>query len=613
MFKKTTLAQIIGAILLITPLLTNAVCIGYNYEQGIPIADVTLPTISLSNNGDVQLESEGTTTLSATTTVDNGGSATIYWCTKQGSLVTSSDDFSTVQYIAPAGLVEDTWVHIFAQVSDGLGYVNGESLYVKVLTSTAYRVWGNILDDLGNPVIGATIQVGDKIATTDSTGYWIIDGLSEGQYNLTVSQAGFVFEPQDFEVGNQQLLTELKIEPLSELRARIIPSVWGKKAEQGKNFTYIITTLNGGSNTATGVSLEYQLPIGTELVEIQNMGNGSCEPVTDDNSVNCILPDLSTGATTEIEIRLKVIGSADLTNVATLTSNEYPVDVAKRWTKVKPYVSAFGKAIPKPVTIGGTLHYGYDIELNDNAPTDMATGIVLKIKLPTGLRLENAPGNCDTSTLPMLICQIDDLSIADPGDISHVTVNFDVVLEELGLIKLIAKSELSADGYDTHIYKTRAEIDTRGIEVDGVVTMDVTNSMNDQLNGVIKEVKKRITEGFANGDTPFVAIVTFRDEDDIKLVAATRNLATLLEAVESLEARDGGLCPEASADALVLALNHLKQQGTLIFITDAPPYDDAETQATLETVKELLDSKDINFVPIISEVDCGEGSSNIVE
>ncbi|MDM8564882.1 hypothetical protein QUF74_04440 [Candidatus Halobeggiatoa sp. HSG11] len=67
-----------------------------------------------------------------------------------------------------------------------------------------------------------------------------------------------------------------------------------------------------------------------------------------------------------------------------------------------------------------------------------------------------------------------------------------------------------------------------------------------------------------------------------------RDLNILLKAVESLTARDGGMCSEASADALILGLNHLKQKGTLIFITDAPPYDDAETQTTLEQIKQLV-------------------------
>ena len=68
------------------------------------------------------------------------------------------------------------------------------------------------------------------------------------------------------------------------------------------------------------------------------------------------------------------------------------------------------------------------------------------------------------------------------------------------------------------------------------------------------------------------------------------------------------MCPEASADALLLGLSHLKQKGTLIFVTDAPPYDDAETQATLEQIKQLLIDKEINRIPIMAEVNCDGGN-----
>ncbi len=93
-----------------------------------------------------------------------------------------------MQFIVPAGLSEDSWIHVFAQVSDGLGYVNGESLYIKVLASHGYRVSGKILDELGHPVIGATVQVGDETTLTDATGFWGIGGFTEGNYTVTASK-----------------------------------------------------------------------------------------------------------------------------------------------------------------------------------------------------------------------------------------------------------------------------------------------------------------------------------------------------------------------------------------------------------------------------------------
>ncbi|MBE9561498.1 MAG: hypothetical protein IMF12_01360, partial [Proteobacteria bacterium] len=450
-----------------------------------------------------------------------------------------------------------------------------------LISDDDYSTSGTIRDDLGNPIDGITIQIGGQTVITDSVGNWEIGNLPEGEYTAIATKDGLTFIPVDFEIGNGQLLNQIKLEALNDVKARIYTKIHGQKAEQGKNITYVITVVNGSSKVAINNVITYQIPTGTELVRIQGMGEVTC------NGIVCNLPDLPVGASAEIEVEL-TIGqiSSTLVNQVTLTSNDLSTDVAKSWTRAKPYLSVFGKATPSPVTMGGTLNYSFDIELNDNVPDGEATGINLTVALPKELRLESAPANCDISKLPEISCPVESLSVATPEDISKVTISIDTLVEEPGLIKLITKAEVSSDNYDAHYSRIKVEVDTKGAEVDGVIVMDVTHSMSDQINGVIRQVKQLLIDGFADGATPLIAVVTFRDEDDIKLVAATRNLETLLTAVESLEAKDGGMCPEASADALLLGLNHLKQKGTIIFVTDAPPYDDAETQATLEQIKQ---------------------------
>jgi len=137
-----------------------------------------------------------------------------------------------------------------------------------------------VKDELKQPIAGVVSQIGENIATTDET-------------------------------------------------ASIVPRVF-ENAEQGKHFTYIITATNGGNKVATGVTLEYPLPDGTELVEVR--GDGVCEQVNDGNTVT-------------------------------------------RSTTVKPYLSVFGTAKPSPIVMNGTLHYEFAIELNDNASEQVATGI----------------------------------------------------------------------------------------------------------------------------------------------------------------------------------------------------------------------------------------------
>ncbi len=469
-----------------------------------------------------------------------------------------------------------------------------------------YGVQITVKDDLKQPIAGVVSQIGENIATTDETGYCEFTQFTEGEYMLTASKDGYNFAPVSFELGNQQLWTKLTLRPLTELKASIVPRVF-ENAEQGKHFTYIITATNGGNKVATAVSLEYPLPDGTELVEVR--GDGVCEQVNDGNTVMCTLPDLVTGASAEVEIEVKVIGASNFSNVVILTSNEYPVNKVTRSTTVKPYLSVFGTAKPSPIVMNGTLHYEFAIELNDNASEQVATGVQLEIQLPKGVALVSVPDNCEVDEL-VLTCQINDLSIVNPDDTSQIMFNLDVVLEDPGMIKLITKAEVTADNYPNHASKTSTEVNTQGIEVDAVILFDLTWSMTEEWTAIIREVNQRIKDGFANGATPFIAIVGFRDYNDIKLVTATRDIEVLLQKLKGLKIEGGGQCPEASADAFILALNHLKQGGTILLITDAPPYDDVETKATLEKIKEGLISKEVNFVPLISVFDCSGDNLN---
>lgn len=487
---------------------------------------------------------------------------------------------------------------------------------VPVTPTGEYSVFGTIRNEVGEPMTGVTIEVDGKTITTDGNGKWTIGDLLEGAYTaMATSEDGTTFMPVDFEVGNEQLLTELVLKPLTQLKAKISPKDHQQKAEQGKTIGYTVNVVNGGGKTATGGVLTYAIPNGTSLVSIQGMEGVNCDGVVENNMTTCTLSDLSVGSSARIDMELSVgEAGSSIANVVTLESNEFLTDVAKTATQVQPYLSVFGKATPSPVVMGGNLHYEFDIELNDNAPQTTATGIQLVTQLPKGVSISSMPAGCragDTST--EIVCDIQDLSIANPGDVSLTTINVDTQLTDPGLIKLVAKAKVTSVEYPEHMSRVRAEVNTQGIVVDGIIVIDLTWSMNDELEGVIRQVKQYAEEGFANGAKPLVAVVSFRDDDDIKVVTATSDLEVLLQALEGLEAKDGGMCPEASADALVLGLNHLKSQGTLIFITDAPAYDDAETQVTIEKIKTMLTEKQVDFRPIISEMDCSDGSSNLPE
>jgi len=83
---------------------------------------------------------------------------------------------------------------------------------------------------------------------------------------------------------------------------------------------------------------------------------------------------------------------------------------------------------------------------------------------------------------------------------------------------------------------------------------------------------------------PTVALVEFKDE--VKLIDVTNDMVRLKNHVKNLREKvgGGGLCPEASGQALSLALDHIKEGGTIIFSTDASPYPDTDVDAIIERI-----------------------------
>ncbi|MDM8567735.1 carboxypeptidase regulatory-like domain-containing protein [Candidatus Halobeggiatoa sp. HSG11] len=496
-----------------------------------------------------------------------------------------------------------------------------------------YAIQVRTMDDARNSIPDVVLQLDDQTVTTDINGYAEFTELPEGVYLLTASKDNLIFLPQEFELGNQQLWTKLFLKPLTQLGVKISPVVKGK-AEQGKHYSYAITAFNGSKIDASNAVLKYKIPYGTEVSPLTGKALENCE-ITDE-FVICNIPTLIVGDTFAVEVEIFIdqpkspefkISRTVTLEAVDVNGEPFPEDVNdNNWaTRVKPYLSVFGKCNPSPVSVDDILHCWIDVELNNNAPDGkkVATDIVVTSKLPRAVEVDSIPNNCkvvelltEQRQLPItgIECQIDDLSVVHPDNISKTSIYFDVLVKEPGAIKLITTLDLISGNYPWHQSKIWVEVDTKGYEVDGIIVIDLTKSMDEQLNSIKRQLNKALTDGFANGATPLVAIVGFRDDDDIKLIAATSNLADLLEAVEKLEAKDGGMCPEASADALILALNHLKPKGILMFASDALPYDDVETQATLERVRDLIELKEIDPNILITEVDCdGVNSSNIIE
>ncbi|MEK8017373.1 MAG: PKD domain-containing protein, partial [Candidatus Parabeggiatoa sp.] len=487
---------------------------------------------------------------------------------------------------------------ITLKVTDNDGATKSATKNVKVEAAGKYAASGTIRDEEDNPIAGVSVQVGKKTAVTDATGYWEINSLQEGNYEVIATKDGYTFPVKECALGNNENCSP-KIKPDSVLDIKVVPNSW-KPAKQGENVSYAITVTNQGEKTATGVMLTDSLPEGTTLVSLEAVDGGSCEADT----VTCTLPDLTPGATATAKVVISNAQAKALVNKATVTANEYPDDVQTTWTAVKPYLSVTLSDTPDPIITGGTLHYTADVDLNQYAPKTTATGVELVMQLPKGVELKSVNtdyGLCDTSKLPTLICELTDLSIDSPDAISHITVHADVLLNDPGLLLLTHEAKVTANEYPAHTDRERTSIVIpEGVEVDIAFVIDVTGSMQEEINSVIKALKGFIAE-IEPSNAPLVALIVFTD--DVKIEAFTGDLNVLLGAVEKLKAAGGGTCPEASVEALLIAVPHTKEGGDILFATDASPYADAD----VEKVMALLRGKGIRFNAMITG-DCSNES-----
>ena len=368
---------------------------------------------------------------------------------------------------------------------------------------------------------------------------------------------------------------------------------------QGENLIYMITVTNKGNDIAKEVVLTETLPEGTELVSIEALTGGSCDVST----MTCTLPDLTPGARVNVKVEVSNNQDTTLLNIVQVTANEYPSDVQVTTTEIKPYLSVSINDLPDPVEMLMPLSYRVEVELNKHASSD-ASDIKLVMTLPFGVELKSVnsdDANCDTSKLPIVICSVTDLSIG-----SKATLKVDTVLKDAGLLLLTNQASVTANEYPTHAMIERTKIVVPDdIKVDIAFVIDVTGSMQQEINGVQKALKDFIAK-IGSNESPLVALITFRDY--VKVRAFTRDLNVLLDSVKKLGASGGETCPEASVEAMILAIEHLKDGGVILFTTDASPYADAD----IEKLGNLISGKDMNLITILTGDCTNQDSWNVL-
>ncbi len=189
---------------------------------------------------------------------------------------------------------------------------------------------------------------------------------------------------------------------------------------------------------------------------------------------------------------------------------------------------------------------------------------------------------------------MNDLSLASADSVSQASVEMDVELKDAGLLLLTHQAKVTASEYPAHSVRERTTVFVpEDIQVDLALVIDVTGSMQEEMNGVIKALTA-FTDEIDASTAPLMALLTFGDE--VKVAAFTQDMAVLRGAIADLTASGGGLCPEASMEALLVAIPHTKAGGDILFSTDASPYDDAD----VEKVMTLLRGKGIRFNAMIT-------------
>jgi len=203
----------------------------------------------------------------------------------------------------------------------------------------------------------------------------------------------------------------------------------------------------------------------------------------------------------------------------------------------------------------------------------------------------SASSHCDiqqTST-----CSLTDLSSADG------IKRTDEVLINPGILALTHDAKVTANEYPAHTDKEH----TKPLEyqVDMALVIDITGSMQQEMNETKHQLKKFVADIDLN-QFPLTALVVFRDE--LILKAVTPDIDVIVNAIDQMKASGGGTCPEAFVEALDVAISHVKEGGTIFFVTNASPYEDADVVG----ISERLKAKKIIFSTIITG-DCSNRES----
>ncbi|WP_353573340.1 carboxypeptidase regulatory-like domain-containing protein [Candidatus Albibeggiatoa sp. nov. BB20] len=476
-------------------------------------------------------------------------------------------------YVLPELIVSSDSFNDISELTQGSDWLNG----LLGVNDNLYRVSGYIHDKNGLAIPDVTVQINGLSISSDADGYYEIINLPEGEYELFASKKGYKFNPTTFIVSNNNPDAKVHVSaPNSDLNIEIEldPFI----VFQGEPLvTYHIQVTNEGEEAATDIYLSNDLPQSVSLQAIDTEG-GTCQNTG--LNVSCSLPTLNPGKTWIVYIHAVPHGIDTLVNVAQVKSKQYPDDSDTLSTPVRPYFSALLWTNPNPVLVNEHVLYQIRV-MNSKYSPKTAKEIELAFDLPVGtefLAAETRNGYCK-QTEQQLICDLDDLA---PD--SHIDIEITAKPSQSGNIQQM----FSLTSPDFEEYRSTQNLmvldpDASG-NADLVILIDDTGSMEEDITGVKRALYQIISEleGVEGLAMPRIAILTFKD--DVTQRVISNDFSRLLSTVSRLNASGGGLCPEASVQAMAEGLNLLKDGGQLLLVTDASPHPDTYVSEVLRVM-----------------------------
>ncbi|OQW91358.1 MAG: hypothetical protein BWK78_04875 [Thiotrichaceae bacterium IS1] len=504
-------------------------------------------------------------TLPATTEVDNTITVT----------ATSKND-PTMQAIS------EITVHVGPVPEETVG----DDLELPPPTFTASSV---ILDGDQQPVMDVTVQIGDQTTTTDDSGYWDITELPEGTYPVTVTKDGYTFDyEKEVIIGNGDLTLSIVAHSLLAMKVEC-PNL----IDQGAEISCQYTITNQGSDNTTGIALTLEP---SPNITLTSLTGEQVNCSTFAAPYSCTLPDLAPGAVAKVTMVANNSGFETLENKfietkAMLSSTNYPTETVITEIDVRPHLWIETKCKPNPVPIQGQLQCVVTVHLNEKA-TEVAESVEVSLPKTPGVAVQTiqpSAGQCDTEDPRDIICALGNLAQG-----AESTITLDLQLEDVGLLMFRQQATVSAENYPGDAGSGVAEIFVpEDIKADVVIVLDTTSSMQKELDNTIAASEDFIAAQPTDKKLTW-ALVEFKD--DVRIKAFTQDPQILVKALEGLTVEGGGLCSEASAEALEIALKHVKDGGTILLATDASPYPEAD----LTKLGDLLKQKNVKFHALIS-------------